>query len=116
MHNVSEPNNKDKDSAMTAWIKGNKLEISLVLVVIVIVGIVKITLVYAERQEAQNFSIEKNTIAIAHNSKELGELTEAIKKHVESANMANQKVIKMESDVDHIKKDIEEIKTILREK
>jgi len=99
---------------MTAWIKGNKIELSLIVALSMVVGIITTTMTYAEKQAEQNANIAKNQAAIAQNAKDICELTDLVEKHVEAAAEAADKTIKMESDVDHIKSDIREIKYLLR--
>jgi len=99
---------------MTAWIKGNKIELSIVLLVSFIFSVVVVTLTYAEKQAEQNAHIDKNEAAIAQNSKDICELAEMVKKHIEASSKAAETTVKMKTDVDYIKSDIREIKYMLR--
>jgi len=97
-----------------AWIKGNKVEISIVLAVTFMVGVVATTLTYADREGAQDRQINLMEQQARRNSEDICELTDMLKEHVKSAQAAVEGTIKMKSDVEHIKSDIQEIKTILR--
>jgi len=99
---------------MTAWVRGNKIEISLVLAVVFLVSVIGITLTYAEKEGAQNSQIEKNAAASSENAQEIGELTDMLREHVETSIEAAETTVKMKTDIDYIKRDINEIKFMLR--
>ena len=101
---------------MNVWIKDNVIGVSIISFAAMLVFVVATTLTYAEKEGAQTLAIKAATTLAVQNQKDICELTDLVKSHVQAAESASRKTIKMEADVDHIKTDISEIKYMLRRK
>ena len=98
---------------MTAWVKDNTVSISLVVFVCFVVAVVTITLSYAEKESKQTSEISRNNTLIEQNSRDISKLTQLVESHIKRVEAETKASGKMQSDVEHIKADIAEIKKLL---
>lgn len=99
---------------MNVWVKDNAVSVSIVTFFTFLIFVIVTTLTYAEKEGLQTQDIKEVKILAMQNQKDICELTDIVKSHVVHAEKAAVKTIKIESDVDHIKGDIQEIKYMLR--
>lgn len=101
---------------MNVWMKDNLVTVSIATICVCVVFIVGTTLTYAEKEGEQTAAIREAQRLAIQNQKDICDLTDMVKTHMATAEIASRKTIKMEADVDHIKGDIGEIKYMLRRK